>query len=65
MKRIHNVKKTLALILAMMMVLTSTAFANWDSFQGDDLNNGTSETGVTSTKPNTTTVNLPIAPPGR
>ena len=59
MKRIHNVKKTLALILAMMMVLTSTAFANWDSFQGDDLNNGTSETGVTSTNPNTTTVNLP------
>lgn len=59
MQRIQNVKKTLALILAMMMVLTSTAFANWDSFQGDDLNNGTSETGVTSTNPNTTTVNLP------
>ena len=59
MQRIQNVKRTLALILAMMMVLTSTAFANWDSFQGDDLNNGTSETGVTSTNPNTTTVNLP------
>lgn len=59
MKRIHNVKKTLAMILAMMMVLTSTAFANWDSFQGDDLNNGKSDTGVTSTNPNTTKVNLP------
>ena len=58
MQRIHNVKKTLALILAMMMVLTSTAFANWDSFQGDDLNNGTSKTGVTE-KGDVSTVSLP------
>ena len=55
----NNVKKTLALMLAMIMVLTSTAFANWDSFQGSNDNNGTSETGVTSTRPSTTTVNLP------
>ena len=58
MKRIHNVKKTLALILAMMMVLTSTAFANWDQYQGDSSNTGKSDTGVT-TKGSVTTVNLP------
>ena len=59
MQRIQNVKRTLAMILAMMMVLTSTAFANWDSFQGDNDNNGVTETGVTSAKPSVTTVNLP------
>lgn len=58
MKRIHNVKKTLALILAMMMVLTSTAFANWDQYQGDSSNTGKSDTGVV-TKGSVTTVNLP------
>lgn len=59
MKRIHNIKRTIALFLAMLMAATSTAFADWDSFQGNSDNNGTSAYGVTSQTPSTTTVNLP------
>ena len=59
MKRIQNLKRTIALFLAMLMAATSTAFADWDSFQGNDDNNGTSTYGVTSTSPSTTTVPLP------
>lgn len=59
MKRISNLKKTLALILATMMALTATAFADWDSFQGNDENNGVTTTGITSGTPSTTTVDLP------
>lgn len=58
MKRTSNLKKTLALFLAMMMALTATAFADWDSFQGNDENNGTTTIGITGT-PSTTTVDLP------
>ena len=59
MKRIQNLKRTIALFLAMLMAATSTAFADWDRFQGNDDNNGTSTYGVTSTSPSTTTVPLP------
>lgn len=59
MKRIHTLKRTIALFLAMLMAATSTAFANWDSFQGNDTNNGTTDIAITSEKPTSTTVNLP------
>ena len=55
----NNVKKTLALMLAMIMVLTSTAFANWDSFQGSNDNNGTTDVDVTTFSGTPTTVTLP------
>ncbi len=61
MKRIQNVKRTLALILAMMMVLTSTAFANWETYQGNDDHNGVitdgAPTGETKVKQITLTNN--------
>ena len=58
MKRIHTLKRTIALFLAMLLAATSVAFADWDSFQGDDLNNGASATGVDA-KGNVITADLP------
>lgn len=58
MKRIHTLKRTIALFLAMLMAATSTAFADWDSFQGNSDNNGISEYGVTE-KSDVLTVTLP------
>lgn len=55
----NNVKRTLALMLAMMMVLASTAFANWDSFQGSNDNNGTTDVDVTTFSGTSTPVTLP------
>lgn len=59
MKRIHTLKRTIALFLAMLMAATSTAFANWDSFQGNNDNNGTSTYGVTSLSGKQDAVTLP------
>lgn len=47
MKRIHTLKRTIALFLAMLMAATSTAFADWDSFQGNNDNNGVTEVNIT------------------